>query len=99
MPRVNEFYDDQKGLKYDEGQCERCGGRNPVWYVDSDRYNMAVNRSETVCPSCFVAAHEVATGMTTLWELRPSAPFRWLEAAGRPTPFLRAAIAKAKGES
>lgn len=75
-------------MTYDEGKCERCGGRNPVWSVDSDRYNMALNRSETVCPTCFVFAHERATGMKTVWELHPMTPFRWIEDEGRPTPFL-----------
>jgi hypothetical protein len=74
-------------MTYDEGRCGRCGGVNPVWSVDSDRYNMAVCRSETVCPSCFVTAHEAATGMSTVWALTPMAPFRWIEDEGRVTPF------------
>lgn len=68
--------------------CQRCGGRNPVWNVDSDRYNMAVNRSEIVCPTCFIIAHEKATGMSTVWQLNPMVPFKWIEDEGRETPFM-----------
>lgn len=75
-------------MTHPEDFCERCGGRNVTWFVDSDRFNTAVNRSEVVCPSCFVVAHEAATGMRTAWELVPSTPFRWIEDAGRSTPFL-----------
>jgi hypothetical protein len=71
-----------------EDFCQRCGGRNPVWWVDSDRYNTAVNRAEIVCPTCFVFAHEEATGMRCVWTLVPDGPFRWIEDDGRPTPFL-----------
>lgn len=70
-----------------EDRCGRCGGRNVVWNVDSDRYNTAVNRSEIVCPTCFVIAHEAATGMSTVWQLTPMCPFRWIDPEGRPTPF------------
>lgn len=59
-----------------EYACERCGRRNIVWYVDSDRFNAAVGRSAIVCPSCFVIAHEEATGLTCMWELRPATHFK-----------------------
>lgn len=59
-----------------EDLCERCGRSNPVWVVDSDRFNLAVERTAIVCPSCFVQAHEQATGLRCVWELRPYAPFR-----------------------
>jgi hypothetical protein len=72
-----------------EDFCERCGARNPVWNVDSDRFDMAVNSSEIVCPSCFIFAHEAATGMTCCWQLTPMTPFRWIDDEGRPTPFCR----------
>lgn len=71
-----------------EDFCQRCGARNPVWTVDSDRFNTAVNRSEIVCPSCFIFAHEKATGMATVWQLTPYAPFRWISPEGEPTPFI-----------
>lgn len=71
-----------------EDTCQRCGRFNPVWWVDSDRWNMALNRSEIVCPSCFVKAHEKATGMHTSWRLVPETPFQWIEPAGRETPFI-----------
>jgi len=70
-----------------EASCERCRRPNPVRFVDSDRYNTAVSRSEIDCPSCFVTAHGQATGMRAVWELRPTS-FRWIEDEGRPAPFL-----------
>jgi hypothetical protein len=71
-----------------EDRCQRCGGHNIAWSIDSDRFNTAVNRSEIVCPTCFVVAHERATGMHCCWTLVPSAPFRWISDLGRPTPFI-----------
>ena len=71
-----------------EYRCQRCGGRNPSWSVASDRFNMACNRSEIVCPTCFIFAHEQATGMEASWDLVPATPFRWIDPDGRQTPFL-----------
>jgi hypothetical protein len=71
-----------------EDNCQRCGGRNITWFVDGDRFNTACNRSEIVCPTCFVLAHERATGMRCCWELSPGGVFRWISAEGRPTPFI-----------
>lgn len=64
--------------------CDRCGGLNCVWFVDSDRWNTAVgvdHRGLILCPSCFVLAHEQATGMGTVWKLVPDVPFKWIEAS------------------
>lgn len=72
-----------------EDVCDLCGGPNIVWFVDSDRWNTALNRSIIACPVCFVKEHERATGMTTMWELRPSSPFKWIEDSGRDTPFIQ----------
>lgn len=77
-------------VPHPEDFCQRCGGRNIIWNVDSDRYNTAVNRSEIVCPTCFVLAHESATGMRCVWTLAPDGPFRWIDDNGRPTPFIKA---------
>lgn len=68
-----------------EQRCQNCGGRNvSSWWVDSDRYNLAVDalsipRGWIICPGCFEAGHMLATGMVTSWELRPSIPFTWVE--------------------
>ena len=65
-----------------EDYCHRCGGRNPSWSVDSDRFNAAFGPPSEhpyqgiVCPGCFVEAHEAATGLTCSWELVPATPFR-----------------------
>lgn len=74
-------------MTHPEHFCQRCGGRNPNWFVASDRYNTAVNRSEIICPTCFVFAHQEATGMKCLWELIPGSHFSWIEDEGRTTPF------------
>lgn len=59
--------------EHPEQHCERCGGVNPVWFVDSDRWNLAVGDDThlILCPGCFVAAHEKATGLVTVWRLVP----------------------------
>lgn len=76
----------------------QCGGRDPSWFVASDRFNTALNSGAIVCPTCFVFAHEEATGMYTSWELVPASPFRWIEYEGRPTPWLATPEGKAKDE-
>lgn len=86
-PTVRDLSDYVPDDEHPEDTCKRCGRPNPVWWVDSDRYNTAVNRSEIVCPVCFIEAHERATGMTTSWKLEPAAPFRWIDPDGRSTPF------------
>lgn len=73
-----------------EAFCHRCGGKNvPSWFVDSDRFNMALGPpaeheyNGIVCPGCFVELHERATGMRTTWKLvpDPTTPFRWRDDA------------------
>lgn len=68
--------------------CHRCGGVNiPSWYVDSDRFNVAMGKpiehrwQGIICPGCFVTLHEEATGLTTTWKLMPTDahPFRHKE--------------------
>jgi len=70
-----------------EDFCDRCGGKNISWQVESDRWNAATEAlklsSEVVlCPSCFVQGHEAATAMTCGWTIVPSTPFRWIEKLG-----------------
>ncbi len=69
-----------------EEHCHRCGGVNvPSWWVDSDRFNLAMGPptehlwNGIVCPGCFVVLHEQATGLTVTWKLVPDPriPFRW----------------------
>jgi len=60
-----------------EDYCHRCGGPNPTWSVDSDRFNAALGAGidpvwrGIVCPGCFVWLHEEATGLTSAWDLVP----------------------------
>lgn len=58
--------------------CHRCGGVNvPSWWVESDRFNLAMGPpiehqwQGIVCPGCFVQLHEAATGLSCTWTLRP----------------------------
>lgn len=71
-----DLFDPPSEDRHPEERCQRCGRANPVWVADSDRFNLAVGRSAIVCPSCFVIAHEEATGLRCVWELRPSTPFK-----------------------
>lgn len=71
-----------------ESPCDRCGGNNPSWFVESDRFNMAVEalgltKAVIICPGCFVEGHELATGMTASWTLVPASPFRWKPEEGK----------------
>lgn len=71
-------------MNHPEDICERCGGNNPTWSVDSDRFNMAVEalgltKVVIICPGCFVEGHEKASGMHCSWKLVPATPFRWPE--------------------
>jgi hypothetical protein len=64
-----------------EDFCQVCERPNVVWWVDSDRFNLAMGglgltRSAIVCPSCFVKGHEQATGLSAAWEIKPSTVFR-----------------------
>lgn len=54
-----------------EDFCESCGGPNIVWWVDSNHWNKATDRSDILCPICFVQRWTEATGLTKIvWELR-----------------------------
>lgn len=60
-----------------EDYCHRCGGVNPVWWIDSDRFNLAMGRPSEhrwngiVCPGCFAELHAAATGLQTVWTMIP----------------------------
>lgn len=59
-----------------EDFCHLCGGRNVVWWVDSDRWNLAVEALdrgvlEILCPTCFVILWQESTGLTATWRLVP----------------------------
>ena len=59
-----------------EDFCHRCGNRNPVWYVDSDRWNLAVDHLDrgnltVLDPACFIELWEAKTGLKAAWDLTP----------------------------
>jgi len=55
-----------------EDFCHRCGNRNvSSWFVQRTEWERSgTPATAIVCPSCFVAAFERATGTSTSWELR-----------------------------
>jgi hypothetical protein len=63
-----------------EDFCHECGRPNVgSWSVDSDRWNAAVDRRTAIlCPSCFVARWEHATGLRAHWRLVPES-IHWPE--------------------
>lgn len=67
-----------------ESRCQLCGGVNPVWSIESDRWNAAFpeHRGVIACPGCFTAHHQANTGMSTGWKLVPAAPFHWITPPG-----------------
>lgn len=78
---------DQAAVRWRDGvevTCQRCGGNNPTWFVESDRFNMSVaalglTSVAIICPGCFVEGHELASGMHCSWQLVPASLFRWIE--------------------
>ncbi len=65
-----------------ETYCHRCARSNPVWSIDSDRWNTAVglkHRAMILCPPCFIEFHEATTGMRCSWTLVPNTQFKWIE--------------------
>ncbi len=56
-----------------EDYCHRCGAPNIVpWFTVSELWNVAVpdeERKTVLCPRCFVAAYEEATGEECCWKL------------------------------
>lgn len=65
-----------------EDFCHRCGGKNLNWFVDSDRFNLAMGQPDVqpfngiVCPGCFVTLHEEMTRLTCMWKLVPYTNFK-----------------------
>lgn len=60
-----------KSLESPESVCQKCGGKNIVWWVDNEMWNTAIGSSAGIlCPSCFVICYEKATGLQPIWELR-----------------------------
>lgn len=55
--------------------CHRCGGRNVwSWCVDGDEWEKATaglprREASILCPPCFTALWEQATGVKTTWRL------------------------------
>ncbi|HEU5026640.1 MAG TPA: hypothetical protein VFV01_17115 [Spirillospora sp.] len=71
-----------------EDFCHQCGQRNPVWWADSELWNtttagLARGQMGVLCPSCFAAGWEAATGLPVIWELRLDPGSRALGEADR----------------
>lgn len=57
-----------------ENCCERCGGRNVVWYADNDLWDEVIARNPTcidgvLCPICFIEVAEEQGCQPTSWRL------------------------------
>lgn len=74
--------DVQKALGWEPGHpeafCQECGRPNIAWFAPSADWNratepaLAIGRAAILCPVCFVALWEAATGLASSWELRPT---------------------------
>lgn len=65
-----------------EAGCADCNGRNAfIWWTSSDRWRLAMStyggtpaspdHDTILCPTCFVARWEQATGLEATWRLEP----------------------------
>ena len=52
-----------------EHRCGRCGGRNTIWYADSDVWNRVAGNYSILCPICFCELGEEAGIAPTAWRL------------------------------
>jgi hypothetical protein len=52
-----------------EHRCERCGGRNTIWYADSDVWNRISGDWSILCPICFCELGAEAGTAPTAWRL------------------------------
>lgn len=82
--------DEQRSLGWPafhpEDYCHRCGIKNISWFVDSDRFNLAMDGlsfkhlwNGIICIQCFVELHEAKTGLRCTWTLTPGGPFKPIE--------------------
>ena len=83
--RLSDEYQRQVALAmadHPEETCGDCGGRNVVpWWTSSDRWRLAIStyggtpavpdHDAILCPVCFVARWERATGLTAIWRIEP----------------------------
>lgn len=53
--------------------CQRCGGRNMTWFIDSDIWNRVMKQYlyTIVCPVCFAKLAESNGIQCTGWQLVP----------------------------
>jgi hypothetical protein len=54
-----------------EDICERCGGPNIVWFVESPLWNKHTPDASIICPICFVKAAESQGFIPTAWVIAP----------------------------
>lgn len=64
-------------LNHPEAFCNRCDRPNIAWFTNSPDWNratavMPLGKAEILCPVCFVAAWEAATGVPSSWEMVPT---------------------------
>lgn len=59
------------GTDHPEDRCERCGGKNIVWFADSDTWNAHHGEFDILCPLCFAVLAEAGGFKVAGWRLAP----------------------------
>lgn len=55
-----------------ETKCERCRGRNIVWFTENKLWNAVVAfEYRILCPMCFVELAEMKSWDSAAWRLMP----------------------------
>lgn len=68
--RAPAHHDTDQLRNHPEDWCQRCWGRNRVWFVQSELWNAYHSTFSVLCIDCFIIlARE--RGYDPVWELRP----------------------------
>ncbi len=60
-------------LMHPEAKCQKCGGRNIVWFSDNQTWNLIAPADGILCPICFVEKAE-EIGIVGPWKLTLEPP-------------------------
>jgi hypothetical protein len=61
--------------QHPEERCERCLGRNMIWFTASETWNRVTNGKYSIlCPICFTELAEAIGIKPTSWQLIPEEP-------------------------
>jgi hypothetical protein len=56
--------------EHPEDWCQRCCGRNVLWFAPDELWNRYHGRYNILCPDCFMFMAKL-DGFDPVWELRP----------------------------